>query len=79
MAGGAIAWSSKKQAVLALSSIESEYIGLSLAAKKAVWQRRLVGGIGIAQIHNGEPITILAEIMEASNWRRTIRPEDETY
>jgi hypothetical protein len=45
--------------VVALSSTESEYVGLSLAAKEAVWLRRLVGGIRTAKIYNGEPVTIL--------------------
>jgi hypothetical protein len=61
LAGGAISWSSKKQAVVALSSTESEYVGLSLAAKEAVWLRRLVGEIGISEVYNGEPVTNLAD------------------
>jgi hypothetical protein len=61
MAGGAISCNSKRQAVVALSSTESEYVGLSLAAKEAVWLRRLVGAIGISEIYNGEPVTILAD------------------
>jgi hypothetical protein len=60
LVGGAISWSSKKQAVVALSPTESEYDGLSLTAKEAVWLRRLVGGIGISKIYNGEPVTIFA-------------------
>jgi hypothetical protein len=56
MAGGAISWSSKRQAVVSLSSTESEYVGLSLAAKEAVWLRRLVGAIGISEIYNDEPV-----------------------
>ena len=39
MAGGAISWLSKKQAVVALSTAEAEYIALSL---EAVWLRRLL-------------------------------------
>jgi hypothetical protein len=61
LANGAISWSSKKQAVVSLSSMESEYVGLSLAAKEAVWLRRLVDGIGISEIYNGEPVEILAD------------------
>ena len=40
--GGAISWSSKKQSVVALSSTEAEYIGLTHAAKEATWIRHLL-------------------------------------
>ena len=42
MAGGAISWLSKKQAVVALSTSEAEYIALSLATQEAVWLKRLL-------------------------------------
>jgi hypothetical protein len=43
LACGAIFWSSKKQALVSLSSTQSELVGFSLAAKEAVCLRRLVG------------------------------------
>ena len=43
MLGGAtISWMSKKQAVVALSSTEAEYIALSVAGQEATWLRRLL-------------------------------------
>jgi len=41
-AGGVISWLSKKQAVVALSPSEAEYIALCSAAQEAVWLRRLL-------------------------------------
>ena len=35
LAGGAVSWLSKKQAVVALSTSEAEYMALSLAAQEA--------------------------------------------
>ena len=39
---GAISWSSKKQAVIALLSMEAEYISQTHAAKEAVWLRNFI-------------------------------------
>jgi hypothetical protein len=37
LVGGAISWQSKKQATIAFSSIESEYISIALTTKEAMW------------------------------------------
>ena len=46
LSGGAISWMSKKQAVVALSTSEAEYIALSSATQEAVWLRRLLAELG---------------------------------
>jgi hypothetical protein len=45
MGEGAITWSSKKQPVVALSSTESEHIGLTHASKEILWVRQFLGEI----------------------------------
>lgn len=40
--GGAIAWSSRRQQCVSLSTTEAEYVALSEAAKESVWLRRLL-------------------------------------
>ena len=35
--GGAVSWSSKKQPIIALSTMEAEYIAATHAAKEALW------------------------------------------
>ena len=49
MSGGAITWYSKKQSVMALSTMEAEYIALSEATREAQWLRNLFGELGFAQ------------------------------
>lgn len=44
-----VSWRSKKQAVIALSSTEAEYIALSSAAQEAIWLRRLLDSIHCTQ------------------------------
>ncbi len=45
MAGGPISWLSKKQAVVALSTSEGEYVSVSVAAQEATWLRRLLADL----------------------------------
>lgn len=55
---GAVSWSSKRQAIVALSSTEAEYVAQTHAAKKAIWLCAFVN-----KIRGGEkgPLTILAD------------------
>jgi phosphoribosyl-AMP cyclohydrolase len=47
--GGAISWMSKRQALVALSTTEVEYMATTHASKEAVWLQRLCSGIGLVQ------------------------------
>ena len=48
--GGAVSWLSKKQAVVALSTSEAEYVALSSATQEAIWLKRLL--IDLNVIHD---------------------------
>jgi hypothetical protein len=37
MAGGAVTWSSKRQATVALSTVEAEYVAMSRCAQQMIW------------------------------------------
>ncbi len=39
MAGGVVTWSSKRQATVALSTVEAEYVAMSRCAQQMVWMR----------------------------------------
>ena len=43
MGDGAVTWSSKKQAIVALSSTEAEYVAQTHAAKELIWLRTILG------------------------------------
>ena len=47
--GGAISWMSKIQSILALSTIEVEYMVATHASKEAIWLHRLCSSIGLVQ------------------------------
>ena len=55
-----IAWSSKKQKTVALSSTEAEYIAATNAACEAIWLRRLLSDL---QQKIEEPIVICYDNM----------------
>ena len=58
IAGGVVSWSSKRQATVALSSTEAEYMALTHATKETVWLRALLGELGF---HQGDPSTIFED------------------
>ena len=41
-----MSWLSKKQATVALSTTEAEYVALSTATQEAIWLRRLLTDVG---------------------------------
>jgi hypothetical protein len=47
--GGKNSWMRKRQAIVALSTIEVEYMATTHASKEAVWLQRLCSGIGLVQ------------------------------
>jgi hypothetical protein len=47
LAGGAVAWSSKKQTTVALSTAEAEYISATHVAKQVLWHRSLLAELEI--------------------------------
>ena len=49
LAGGAVSWSSKKQATVALSTAEAEYVAATHAAKQILWHRSLFSELEIPQ------------------------------
>lgn len=47
MSGGAVAWTSRLQRTVAVSTVESEYMAASSAVKEALWFRILHGDVGL--------------------------------
>ncbi|SGZ10684.1 BQ5605_C102g13150 [Microbotryum silenes-dioicae] len=58
LAGGAISWSSRLQPRVACSSTEAEYLGLSHAAKEAVFLRSLLTELGL---DTSSPLRLLGD------------------
>ena len=52
---GAVSWSSKKQAIMTLSTTEAEFIAVASCACQAIWLRRILQQLG----HNQEGSTTI--------------------
>ena len=59
--GGAISWSSRRQATVAVSTTEAEYMAEAHATKEALWLRKLLGDLGFTV----PTVTILADNQSA--------------
>jgi len=55
---GAISWSSKQQAMIALSSMEAEYIALCASVQEALWLRSILQEVQYPLFPSEMPITI---------------------
>ncbi|KAF7371604.1 Reverse transcriptase Ty1/copia-type domain-containing protein [Mycena venus] len=51
MSGGPVSWSSKRQATVALSTVEAEYVALTRSAKQAMWMYSFLVELNMPQEH----------------------------
>lgn len=51
LSGGAISWTSKKQVTVALSTLEAEYVALSLAVRHSAWLSQLFKDLDLPLHH----------------------------
>jgi len=61
MHGAAISWTSKRQASVSLSTTEAEYVAGAMAAREAVWLRRLLSDL----TGNEEPVAMCVDNQSA--------------
>ena len=66
--GGAISWNSRKQAIISLSTMESEYITMTHAVKETIWMCMFLGEIlhplynpMLLYYNNQSPITVVKD------------------
>jgi hypothetical protein len=62
MGGAALTWRSKQQVAISTSSVQAEYIALSVASRETLWLQLLFHALGF---HQREPTTIYSDAMGA--------------
>jgi hypothetical protein len=62
LAGGAVSWTSKKQPTVALSTLEGEYVALSLTIRHALWIQQFLTDLSLSPL---QPIIIRSDSLSA--------------
>ena len=66
MSGEAVAWSSRKQRIVTLSTTEAEFVVASACACQAVWMRRIVKEIGHSKIEGTKLMWVILQLVSYS-------------
>lgn len=69
LGNGAIAWASKKQHCISLSTMEAEFIACTSAVQEAIWLRRFLGHLGITDKLN-DPVTLYCDSQAAITYTK---------
>lgn len=67
MSGGAIAWSSRKQSIVTLLTIDAEFVAVVACACQAIWMRRILKEIGYSQTEGTKLMFDNASTIKLSN------------
>lgn len=70
LSSGAVSWSSRKQPVASLSSIEAEFIAVAPCACQAVWLKRVLGKLDQTQAKPSQLLPTLTIFLQI-NFRKT--------
>jgi len=66
---GVVSWMSKKQSIVALSTIEEEYMAGTHESNEAVWFERLCSSMGVVKVNPlcGQRRSLLAQVGSSNN------------
>jgi len=75
--GGPIAWASKRQSTVAISTAEAEDVAAAMATKEALWLRKLLSALGVddeavAMGEDNQSCLALVNNPEATGWTKHV-------